>query len=157
MSVSYLAEACSSSNVSPASDSAYPSVVRIPFYMDSVSAGLPFATQDLVDRTLDLNELCIQHPAATFFVRAQGDSMVDAGIFSDDILVVDRSLTARHGDIVIAAIHGEMTVKSLELTPKPLLRPKNRAYAAIPLTEDSEFEVFGVVTCVVRNIKRGGV
>lgn len=62
--------------------------------------------QDFVEKTLDLNELCIQHPAATFFVRVSGDSMIEAGIFPGDILVVDRSIRATHGDIVIAVVVG---------------------------------------------------
>ncbi|TPE45706.1 translesion error-prone DNA polymerase V autoproteolytic subunit [Maribrevibacterium harenarium] len=110
--------------------------------------------QDFVEQTLDLNELCIQHPSATFFVRTQGDSMIEAGIHSGDILIVDRSYVAKHGDIVIACIHGEMTVKVLELRPNVLLRPKNRAYPAIPITEESGLEVFGVVTGVVRKFDR---
>ncbi len=131
------------------------SKLSIPLYVESVSAGFPSPAQDFVERTLDLNELCIQHPSATFFVRAQGDSMVEAGIHSGDILVVDRSLTARHGDIVIACLHGEMTVKTLELKPHVLLRPKNKAYRPIEITEESQLEIFGVVTGVVRKLKRG--
>ena len=128
--------------------------VRIPLYVDSVSAGFPSPAQDFVEKSLDLNELCVSHPHATFFVRAQGDSMIEAGIHSGDVLVVDRSLTARHGDIVIACIHGEMTVKTLELKPNVLLRPKNKAYKAIHITEESELEIFGVVTGVVRKYER---
>ncbi|GAB3483459.1 translesion error-prone DNA polymerase V autoproteolytic subunit [Marinomonas epiphytica] len=128
--------------------------IKIPLYIESVSAGFPSPAQDFIERNLDLNELCIQHPSATFFVRAQGDSMIDAGIFSDDILVVDRSLTARHGDIVIACLYGEMTVKSLELTPEVALRPKNKAYPAIPISEESGLEVFGVVTNIVRRVQQ---
>ena len=80
--------------------------------------------------------------------------MVDVGIYTGDVLVVDRSLSARHGDIVIACIHGEMTVKTLELKPNVLLRPKNKAYKAIAITEESELEIFGVVTGVVRKYGR---
>ena len=80
--------------------------------------------------------------------------MVDVGIYTGDVLVVDRSLSARHGDIVIACIHGEMTVKTLELKPNVLLRPKNKAYKAITITEESELEIFGVVTGVVRKFGR---
>ncbi|AEF54620.1 translesion error-prone DNA polymerase V autoproteolytic subunit [Marinomonas posidonica] len=129
--------------------------VQIPLYSDAVSAGFPSPAQDFVERTLDLNELCIPHPSATFFVRTQGDSMIEAGIHSGDVLVVDRSLTARHRDTIIACLHGEMTVKVLELKPDVLLRPKNKAYKAIPITEESEFEVFGVVTSVIRKLERG--
>ena len=129
--------------------------VRIPLYSDSVSAGFPSPAQDFVEKSLDLNEFCVEHPAATFYVRAQGDSMIDAGISSGDILVVDRSLTACHDDIVIACIHGEMTVKTLELRPNVLLRPKNKMYKPIHISEESEMEIFGVVTGVVRKYKRG--
>lgn len=128
--------------------------LKIPLYVESVSAGFPSPAQDFVERTLDLNELCIEHPSATFFVRAQGDSMVDAGIRSGDVLVVDRSLTARHGDIIIASIFGELTVKELQLKPNSVLQPHNKAYVSIPITEESDFEVFGVVTSVVRKLGR---
>ncbi len=128
--------------------------VRVPLYLDSVSAGFPSPAQDFVEKSLDLNEFCVAHPNASFYVRAQGDSMIEVGIYSGDVLIVDKSLTARHGDIVIACIHGEMTVKMLELNPNVVLRPKNRAYKAIPITEESELEIFGVVTGVVRRYER---
>ncbi|MBR7890242.1 translesion error-prone DNA polymerase V autoproteolytic subunit [Marinomonas sp. A79] len=132
-----------------------PNSVRIPLYAEGVSAGFPSPAQDFVERTLDLNEFCVSHPTASFFVRVQGDSMMDAGIFTGDVLLVDKSLTARHGDIVIACIHGEMTVKTLELHPNVLLQPRNRAYKAIVITEESELEIFGVVTSVIRKYERG--
>lgn len=128
--------------------------LAIPFFLDRVPAGFPSPAQDYVEQTLDLNELCIKHPAATFFVRAEGDSMIEAGIYPNDILVVDRSLQAVHGDIVIASVHGELTVKQLELKPKTRLLPRNNAYHPIEISESSELEVFGVVTNVVRNIQR---
>uniref|UniRef100_UPI0030DBA3FA translesion error-prone DNA polymerase V autoproteolytic subunit n=1 Tax=uncultured Marinobacter sp. TaxID=187379 RepID=UPI0030DBA3FA len=110
-----------------------------------------------IEKTLDLNELCIEHPAATFFVRVQGESMIEAGIFPDDVLVVDRSLRAGHGDIIIASLRSEMTVKQLHLTPPPVrLLPRNPAFAPIVLGEDDVLEVFGVVTNVVRSLRRGG-
>ncbi|EAQ65456.1 UmuD protein; UmuD' protein [Marinomonas sp. MED121] len=128
--------------------------VQIPFYVEPVSAGFPSPADDFIERKLDLNALCIKHPEATFFVRVQGESMSEAGIYNHDVLIVDRSLTARHGDFVIACIHGEMTVKELVLKPNVALRPKNKAYAAIAITEESELDVFGVVISVVRNIQR---
>ncbi|MBM6550369.1 translesion error-prone DNA polymerase V autoproteolytic subunit [Marinomonas ostreistagni] len=128
--------------------------LQIPLYSDLVSAGFPSPAQDYVERSLDLNELCIQHPNATFFVRAQGDSMIEAGIYSNDVLVVDRSLTAKHGDIVIAALFGELTVKELCLQPSVALRPRNPQYPLIPVSEDAAFEIFGVVTGVVRKFTR---
>lgn len=140
--------------VSESSDFIAANSVRIPLYVYSVSAGFPSPAQDFVEKSLDLNEFCVAHPNATFYVRAQGDSMIEEGIHSGDVLVVDRSLTARHGDIVIACIHGELTVKTLELKPNVLLRPKNKAYKAIYITEESELEIFGVVTGVIRKYER---
>jgi DNA polymerase V len=81
--------------------------------------------------------------------------MVEAGIYPDDILVVDRSLRAGHGDIVIASLDGEMTVKVLETTPVPRLMPRNPNYHPIPIPEGCELEIFGVVTNVVRSLRKG--
>ena len=128
--------------------------LRIPFFLERVSAGFPSPAQDYIEQTLDLNELCIKHPAATFFVRVEGDSMVDAGIFVNDVLTVDRSLKAEHGDIVIACLEGEMTVKELCLRPSPKLLPRNSAYQPIELSDEHHLEVFGVVTSVIRTLGR---
>jgi DNA polymerase V len=128
--------------------------LAIPLFLERVSAGFPSPAADFVEQALDLNELCIQRPAATFFVRVAGESMIEAGIQPEDVLVVDRSLKARHGDIVIASIHGEMTVKVLELRPRVRLVPRHPDYAPIEVSEDSDFEVFGVVTGVVRRLAR---
>lgn len=128
--------------------------LAIPLFLERVSAGFPSPAADYVEQTLDLNELCIQRPAATFFVRVAGDSMIEAGIQPEDVLVVDRSLKARHGDVVIASVLGEMTVKVLELRPRLRLVPRNPVYAPIEIGEDSDFEIFGVVTGVVRRFAR---
>ena len=127
---------------------------RIPLYSEGVSAGFPSPAQDYVEKTLDLNELCIRRPAATFFVRVDGDSMMEAGIFNNDILVVDRSITARHDDIVIACINNEMTVKQLQLRPYVALLPRNARYQPIRIQADEELEIFGVVSSVIRQLKR---
>jgi DNA polymerase V len=79
-----------------------PTTLEIPLYLDKVSAGFPSPAQDYVEKTLDLNELCIKHPSATYFVRVEGESMVDASILAGDVLVVDRSIKPKHGNIVIA-------------------------------------------------------
>ncbi|MEY3018278.1 MAG: translesion error-prone polymerase autoproteolytic subunit [Pseudomonadota bacterium] len=130
-------------------------VLPMPLYLERVSAGFPSPAQDFIEKTLDLNELCIQHPAATFFVRVEGESMRDAGIYPGDVLVVDRSLHAVHGDIVIASLQGEMTVKELCTRPRLALRAHNAAYPTIAIANPDEFEVFGVVTNVVRPMHRG--
>ncbi|MGO3692815.1 translesion error-prone DNA polymerase V autoproteolytic subunit [Marinobacter sp.] len=137
----------------------YKSISRlnIPMFLERVSAGFPSPAEDYVEKTIDLNELCIQHPAATFFVRVQGESMIEAGIYPGDVLVVDRSLRAGHGDIIIASLESEMTVKQLHITPPPVrLLPRNAAFQAIVVEGDMVMEVFGVVTNVIRSLKRGG-
>jgi DNA polymerase V len=131
--------------------------LNIPLFLERVSAGFPSPAEDYIEKTLDLNELCVQHPAATFFVRVEGESMIGAGIFPGDVLVVDRSLRAQHGDIIIASLESEMTVKELHLNPPPVyLLPRNPAYQPILIEEGMALEVFGVVTNVVRSLKRGG-
>jgi len=126
--------------------------LAIPMLVERVAAGFPSPAQDYVESRLDLNELCIKHPAATFFVRVDGDSMTSL-LFPNDILVVDRSLKPAHGDCVIASINGEMTVKTLELKPRVRLVPQNPRYAPIVPNEGEDLQVFGVVTNVVRALR----
>lgn len=126
----------------------------LPFYADKVPAGFPSPAQDYAEQALDLNQLCIRHPAATFFVRVSGDSMVHAGISHDDILVVDRSIEARHGDIVVATVHNEFTVKELCTRPQLALLPHNSRYKPIMISNEHELAIFGVVTTIVRQLKR---
>jgi DNA polymerase V len=124
-------------------------VVR-PLFSSGVSAGFPSPAEDHIDRKLDLNDLLIQNPAATFFVRVAGDSMIGAGISHGDILVVDRSLAAASGKIVIAIIHGELTVKRLMGKDSSWqLVAANALYPAVVITEESGCEVWGVVTSVI--------
>ena len=123
-------------------------------YYSKVSAGFPSPAQDYVEQTLDLNELCIKRPAATFFVRVDGDSMIDAGIFSNDILIVDRSVKPAHGDVVVAQVNGEFTVKELCLRPTLMLVPRNKSFEPISFADDSELQIFGVVTNVLRQMNR---
>ncbi len=125
----------------------------VPLFEDRVPAGFPSPAADHVEKALDLNELLVQRPAATYFVRAEGDSMIEAGIHPGDILVVDRSLEARHGDVVIAAVDGELTVKRLELRPRTRLLPANPAYRPIELREGEALELFGVVTSVIHSLR----
>jgi DNA polymerase V len=93
---------------------AQPGVLPLPLFNGKVAAGFPSPADDYVEKSLDLNELLVKKPAATFFVRAQGESMLGAGIHPNDILVVDRSIEPVPGKIVICALNGELTVKRLE-------------------------------------------
>jgi DNA polymerase V len=122
----------------------------LPAFLSGVEAGFPSPADDYVDKQLDLHELMVQHPAATFFVRVQGDSMCQAGIQSGDILVVDRSLEPVSGKVVIAVVNGEFTVKRMIIERgKVFLRPENEKYKQIQITPEVDFQVWGVVTYVI--------
>lgn len=90
-------------------------IIVLPLFSDLVQCGFPSPAADYVEQRIDLNELLVAHPSSTYFVKAAGDSMIEAGISDGDLLVVDSSRTAEHGDIVIAAVEGEFTVKRLQL------------------------------------------
>ena len=123
----------------------------IPYFAESVAAGVPSPAMGELNGTLDLNQLCIRHPAATYFVRARGDSMSGAGIDDGDILVVDRSTEVTNGAIIIAAINGEFTVKRLDKqNSRVRLLPENNAYSPIEITSGCGAEFFGVVTYIIK-------
>ena len=122
-------------------------------YLSAVEAGFPSPAEDYVEGSLDLNEHLIKHPAATFFVRVSGYSMINAGIFPGDILIVDRSLEAADKKIVIAVLNGELTVKRLRYQGGvPSLEPENDNYNTITISEDMSFEIWGVVTNVIHKV-----
>lgn len=125
----------------------------LPLFSDRVPAGFPSPAQDYVEAELDLNDYCIRHPSATYFLRASGNSMCDAGLKDGDLLIVDKSVTPEHGDIVIAAVDGEFTVKQLQVRPRLALRPMNPAYAVIYPDPDA-LEIFGVVMHFIHTPRR---
>ncbi len=130
--------------------------LALPLYTSRVQAGFPSPADDYIEARLDLNQHLIQHPAATFFVRAQGDSMRGAGIHDGDLLIVDRSLTPRDGSIVIAAVDGDLTVKTLTThNGQRVLRPENPDFPDIPLTDATDCVIWGVVTNVVHHVRAG--
>lgn len=123
--------------------------LELPLYQVRISAGFPSPADDNIDRHLDLNEFLIAHPASTYFVRVEGDSMIEAGIQSGDILIVDWSVEPRSGDIVIAMINGEFVVKTYSCRPdgkKRFLLAGNPRYPHIELTDAMDVEIRGVVT-----------
>ena len=129
-------------------------LTRLPLFMARIPAGFPSPADDYVDGTLDLNELLVRHPAATFFVRVSGDSMTGAGIHSGDVLVVDRAESARNRSVIIAALNGELTVKRLVREGgRVCLVSENPDYPPMEVTGETQFEVWGVVVHVIRSLK----
>ncbi len=125
----------------------------LPLYNCAVRAGFPSPADDYIVEDIDLNKYLIKHPTATFLVRVSGDSMIDAGINQDDILVVDRSLEVKNGDIIIASINGELTVKKLSKTKQGIfLLPANKKYQPIPIHDFNENVIWGVVTNVIHKL-----
>ena len=119
-------------------------------FIVTVPAGFPSPAEDYVEGPLDLNRHLIPHPAATFFVRVSGDSMIGAGIHSGDLLIVDRAITATHNSVIIAVLNGDLTVKRLHQAGGTLrLMPENPAYPPIEIHPGTDFEVWGVVTKVI--------
>jgi len=126
---------------------------KLPLYLSKIYAGFPSPADDYLDKRLDLNEFLVKHPAATFFVRVEGDSMIDAGIYSGDMLIVDRSIEAKNNKIIVAVVNGEFTVKRFRKTKgKVYLISENSAFRPIEVNEDIDFEIWGVVVHVIHSL-----
>lgn len=124
-----------------------------PLVGPKIPAGFPSPAQDYIEGSLDLNEYLVAHPASTFFVRVDGYSMVNAGIYPDDILVVDRSLEPSSGKIVVAVYDGELTIKRLRIEKDHyFLLPENEEFEPICIGEDADFAVWGVVCWVIHKV-----
>lgn len=126
------------------------SKLKLPLYLAKVPAGFPSPADDFLDKRLDLNEHLVKHPAATFFVKVQGSSMIQAGIHAGDILIVDRALEPADRRIVVAAVNGELTVKRLrKRKERVFLASENPEFREMEVTPEMGFEVWGVVTHVI--------
>ena len=131
----------------------------------SVVAGFPSPAEQYLEPPLDLNSFLVKRPEATYFVKVEGDSMIGAGIREGDLLVVDRSLTSANGDIIIAAVDGEFTVKTLRVlgnreqgmgnSVRYVLEPANPNYPSIEMKKGNQLDCFGVVTSVIHQFKGG--
>ena len=129
--------------------SSTPAIAR-PLLASRVEAGFPSPADDYVERSLDLNEELIQHPAATYFLRAGGCSMQGAGIHDGDLLIVDRSIAPEPGMVVVAVVDGEFTVKRLvRAEDGMMLAAEHPRYKPIPIGPDTEVRMWGVVTSVI--------
>ncbi|KMN35041.1 hypothetical protein VI26_13580 [Chromobacterium sp. LK1] len=125
---------------------------NIQWFDGSVAAGFPSPADDYLEQPLNLNDFLIQHPDTSFFVRVAGDAMSGAGIFDGDLLIVDRLLTPRHNDVVIAARGEEFLVRRLHLSPeRACLRAAQPGFADLPVADGAE--IWGVVSSVVRSLR----
>lgn len=120
---------------------------------EGIHAGFPSPATDYMTQAIDLNKELVKHPAATFYGRVVGDSMIDAGVDEGDILVIDRSLDPRDGDMVVCFINGEFTLKYLKFRPHLELMPANDRYPAIVVREGDDFKIWGVVTYVIKKVR----
>lgn len=124
---------------------------KIKLYLSKIRAGFPSPADDFVEITLDLNEYLIKNKSSTFFVKVSGDSMINTGIFSGDILIVDRSIIPQNNNIVVAILNGEFTVKILSQKDNKIsLYPANKKYSATIVKKSDCFEIWGVVTSCIK-------
>mgnify|MGYP003477965559 FL=1 len=132
-----------------------PTVCRLPLFGDSIPAGFPSPAADYIESSIDLNELLVRDPLATFFLRVQGESMQDSGIRDGSVVVVEAGLTAVPGDIVVAELNGSFTLKRLrKVAGRYELHPDNPDFPVIRISEGSELRIFGVVTATVHQFRK---
>jgi DNA polymerase V len=128
--------------------------ILVIFYEGTVPAGFPSPADDYVESPLDLRDYLVRNPTATFVMRAKGDSMREIGILDGDLLVVDRSVKPTSGSIVVAALNGEFTVKTLRRVGGHLqLEAANPSYEALPVEAGAELHIFGVVLHAIRSFR----
>ena len=128
--------------------------VGLPLISFSVSAGFPSPADDYTEENIDLNEYLIQNPFSTFFIRVKGDSMINSGIQDQDLIIVDKSLIAKPGNIVIAMIDGRFTVKTLEKRNDELyLKAENNNYPNFNLKNYNNIQIWGVVIYSIHNCR----
>ena len=124
-------------------------------FASRVKAGFPSPADDYIDQTLDLNQHLIRHPAATFFLKVDGESMINLGIHHNDILIVDKSLHAISGMVVVACVDGQFTVKQLKtINGRYFLVAANPLFTPLEITGAMELTIWGVVTNVIHSLMR---
>ena len=127
--------------------------IKLPLYLSPIRAGFPSPADDYIEKQLDLNDHLIKHPAATFILKATGNSMINAGIFPGDLLIVDRSLEAVNNKIVVAVLNGEFTVKRLRKRQGRItLLAENPNFPPIEIPDEADFEIWGVVAHVLHTV-----
>ncbi|MBQ7042348.1 MAG: translesion error-prone DNA polymerase V autoproteolytic subunit [Muribaculaceae bacterium] len=127
----------------------------LPYANEGIQAGFPSPAQDYINETIDLNRELIKHPAATFFGRVSGDSMIEEGIEEGDILVIDKSLEPMNGDLAVCCVDGDFTLKRILLEDDCLkLIASNKMFKPIEITADDSFYIWGIVTYTIKKNRR---
>ena len=127
--------------------------MKIALYLNTVCAGFPSPASDYLEGEIDLNRYLIKNPPATFIVKSQGNCLLQAGIHSGDLLIVDRSIKPQNNSIVIASINGDLTVKRIKILGKKfLLTSDNKEYGNIKINNESDIFIWGIVTKVIHNV-----
>ncbi len=125
--------------------------ISLPYADHGIQAGFPSPAQDYISESIDLNSEIVKHPAATFYGRVSGDSMINEGIEDGDLLVIDRSLEPEDGDLAVCCLEGDFTLKRIKLEPKCVwLIPANESFDPIMVTPDQRFEIWGIVTHTIK-------
>ena len=123
------------------------------FFLEPVSVGFPSPANDYLESPIDLNKYLIKNNVATFLIRVSGESMINANIGDQAILIVDRSLKPRHGSIVVASLDGEFVCKRLQLKPRLCLLPENPAYEPIYVQHGQDLDIMGTVTAAINKFE----
>lgn len=127
----------------------------LPYADEGIQAGFPSPAQDYINESIDLNNELVKHPAATFFGRVSGDSMIEEGIEDGDILVIDKSLEPINGDLAVCCVDGEFTLKRISIEKNRIkLMPSNSAYPPIVVTAENQFAIWGIVTYTIKKNRR---
>ncbi|MDD4514220.1 translesion error-prone DNA polymerase V autoproteolytic subunit [Massilibacteroides sp.] len=127
------------------------SELSLPIADGGIKAGFPNPAQDFMDLVIDLNKELVKHPASTFYGRVTGDSMIDAGVYDGDILIIDKSLEPRDGDMAVCFVDGEFTIKYIKTEREVVwLVPANNKYEPIRITEENDFLIWGIVTYSIK-------
>lgn len=123
----------------------------LPIANEGIKAGFPSPAQDFMDLAIDLNRELVKHPASTFYGRVKGDSMIDAGIHDGDILIIDKSLDPKDGDMAVCYIDGEFTIKYIKIEKEAVFMiPANNNYQPVKVTAENDFLIWGIVTYSIK-------
>lgn len=126
--------------------------LELPLISTPISAGFPSPAGDFIDLKIDLNRDFIQHPSSTYFAKVTGDSMINAGISDGDLIIIDRSLTPKNGDIAVCLIDGEFTIKRIQFDKDCCwLIPENKNFKPIQVTEFNDFQIWGIVAHSIKS------